>query len=283
MNTKTCTREKLYNAIRKSETLNTCWPTHKIKIFRCATYRDYLKARSKARIAESTSYINTEPGDVETKRKRIKKIMSSSDDSIEDESRNGVHQRTEKIFENVNDEENLEPKENCHCKDCLEKILFLDRAQKNFTQQYHILRGIASDILEEQTLDDDAATTSFFTQLVCQFHLNLQEDLTIFNQILEEEGNFKNAVTKLSRVGGSTTYSFVPRTLKLILTNELALSYSWLGRKGKNIFKTLKIATLIIGGICHCGYKRRQKIEQSIQLWLRRAFDRKKHAINKSF
>ncbi|KAF5276022.1 hypothetical protein FQA39_LY00818 [Lamprigera yunnana] len=47
--------------------------------------RDYLKARNKARIAESTSDINTEPDDVETKRKRIQKILSSSDDSIEDD------------------------------------------------------------------------------------------------------------------------------------------------------------------------------------------------------
>lgn len=30
--------EKLINAIKKAETLNTCWPSHKIKIFRNATY-----------------------------------------------------------------------------------------------------------------------------------------------------------------------------------------------------------------------------------------------------
>ncbi|KAF5289794.1 hypothetical protein FQA39_LY03711 [Lamprigera yunnana] len=180
-------REKLYNAIRKSEPLNTCWPMHKIKIFRSATYGDYLKARNKARVAESASDINAEP-DIE------------------------------------------------------------NRAQKNLMQQYHILRGITSDILQEvrsmkeslnrvEPTPGDAATTSFFKILAFQFPINLEEDLTMFNQFLEEEENFKNAVTELSRMGGSTTYSYVSRILQLILTNELALNYIWLGRKGKNVLK----------------------------------------------
>ncbi|KAF5279013.1 hypothetical protein FQA39_LY05691 [Lamprigera yunnana] len=230
-------REKLYNAIRKSEPLNTCWLMHKIKIFRSATYGDYLKARNKARVAESTSDINSEP-DIESKRKRTPKILSSSDDSEDDSSLppppqiskfkqmhirpgNGVHQATEKVLENINDE-NLKPEEvdgssidnevqllqdkssickNCRCKDCLEK----DRAQKNLMQQYHILRGITSEILQEvrsmkeslnriEPTPGDAATTSFFKILEFQFPINLEEDLTMFNQFLEKEENFKNAV-----------------------------------------------------------------------------------------
>ncbi|KAF5283623.1 hypothetical protein FQA39_LY17272 [Lamprigera yunnana] len=127
-------REKLYNAIRKSEPLNTCWPMHKIKIFRSATYGEHLKARNKARVAESVSDINSEP-DIESKRKRTPKILSSSDDSEDDSilppppqiskfkqnkiskfkqmhirPGNGVHQATEKVLENINDE-NLKPEE----------------------------------------------------------------------------------------------------------------------------------------------------------------------------
>ncbi|KAF5304015.1 hypothetical protein FQA39_LY01800 [Lamprigera yunnana] len=72
-------------------------------------------------------------------------------------------------------------------------------------QQYHILRGITSDILQEvrsikeslnrvEPTPGDAATTSFFKILEFQFPINLEEDLTMFNQLLEEEENFKNAV-----------------------------------------------------------------------------------------
>ncbi|KAF5302862.1 hypothetical protein FQA39_LY02042 [Lamprigera yunnana] len=181
----------------------------------------------------------------------------------------------EKIFENVNHVENVERKETD-----------ANRAQKNLTQQCCILRGIVSDILEEvrsikkslcgveRTPDDNAATTSYFNQSDCQFPLNLEEYLTIFNQFLEEEENFKNAVTELSRVGGSTTYSFVSKTLKLILTNELPLSYSWLSRKGKKVFKTLKVVTLIIEcTTVAIKEATRQDIKQSIQLLVRRAFD----------
>lgn len=33
--------QKLISSIRKSEPLNTCWPTHKVKVFRNATYGKY--------------------------------------------------------------------------------------------------------------------------------------------------------------------------------------------------------------------------------------------------
>lgn len=334
-------REKLYNAIRKSEPLNTCWPTHKIKIFRSATYGDYLKARNKAKIAENTSDINTEPEDVEVKRKRIQKILSSSDESIDDSNLpappsiskykpkkkqlhiipgNGGHQVMDNsCFENIetmNDDiinDDLEAKEdgtesfqdtsnfniintckNCRCKDCLEKDRASDRSNKHLMQQYHILRGMSKDILEEvksikhslgrAERAPDAAPTSFFNELGCQFPLNSEEDIALFNTFLENEENFKNAVTELSRVGGLNTYNFVSRTLTLLLTNELAISYSWLGRKGKKVFKTLKVASLIIeSATVAIKEVTRQEIEQSIQLWVRRAFDRRKHMMNKSF
>uniref|UniRef100_A0A1Y1LZX5 DUF4806 domain-containing protein n=2 Tax=Photinus pyralis TaxID=7054 RepID=A0A1Y1LZX5_PHOPY len=302
--------EKLHNAIRKSEPLNTCWPTHKIKIFRNATYGDYLKARNKARIAENTSDINTEPEDVEVKRKRIQKILSSSEESIDDtilppppsiskykakkktstststfkevhitpgnDLGNGVHEATDNSFfeniENMHDDindnyleaENNNTCKNCRCKDCLEKDRALDRTNKQLMQQYHILRSMATDILGEvrsikQSLSKaertpDEAPTSFFTELGCQFPLNSEEEIKIFNTSLEDEDNFKNAVMELSRVGGSNTYSFVSRTLALLITNELAITYSWLGRKGKKVFKTLKVASLVIGGYYYIIY-----------------------------
>lgn len=35
-------KDKLFQAIRKSEPLNTCWPTHSIKIFRNATFGEFI-------------------------------------------------------------------------------------------------------------------------------------------------------------------------------------------------------------------------------------------------
>jgi len=50
-----------------------------------------------------------------------------------------------------------------------------------------------------------------------------------------------------SKVGGKSAYEFVKRILSQILTNELAAKYSWLGRKNKRIFHTLKLSQLLIG------------------------------------
>ncbi|XP_020299239.1 uncharacterized protein LOC109863392, partial [Pseudomyrmex gracilis] len=73
----TYSQDKLMTAIRKHEALNTCWPSYKIKSFRNSTFNDYSKARSKARVAEVTSDLNSEAEDI-TKRKRIQKRLSSS-------------------------------------------------------------------------------------------------------------------------------------------------------------------------------------------------------------
>lgn len=35
---------KLINALRKAEPLNTCWPSHQIKIFRNATFGKYWQS-----------------------------------------------------------------------------------------------------------------------------------------------------------------------------------------------------------------------------------------------
>ncbi|XP_039309118.1 uncharacterized protein LOC105204276 [Solenopsis invicta] len=72
----TYSHDKLRTAIKKHETLNTCWPVHKIKSFKNFTFNDYLKARSKACTAEYTSDLNSEAE--YAKRKRIPKRISSS-------------------------------------------------------------------------------------------------------------------------------------------------------------------------------------------------------------
>ncbi|KAK4880951.1 hypothetical protein RN001_004270 [Aquatica leii] len=50
--------EKLRQAIKKWEPLNTCWATDKIRIFRNATFDDYLLATQKAKLAQQTSDLN---------------------------------------------------------------------------------------------------------------------------------------------------------------------------------------------------------------------------------
>ncbi|XP_050518306.1 uncharacterized protein LOC126892713 isoform X1 [Diabrotica virgifera virgifera] len=71
--------------------------------------------------------------------------------------------------------------------------------------------------------------------------------MVLFEEYLQDSTNFNNAVSELVKVGGSKAYDFVSRVGKLIITNEQALKYSWLGQKGKQKFCDTRIANLIIG------------------------------------
>lgn len=54
-------------------------------------------------------------------------------------------------------------------------------------------------------------------------------------------------MNELSKIGGYSIYNFIQRVLQLVITNDLAATYSWLGRREKKTFNKLKIADLIIG------------------------------------
>ncbi|XP_050518307.1 uncharacterized protein LOC126892713 isoform X2 [Diabrotica virgifera virgifera] len=106
--------------------------------------------------------------------------------------------------------------------------------------------------------------------------------MVLFEEYLQDSTNFNNAVSELVKVGGSKAYDFVSRVGKLIITNEQALKYSWLGQKGKQKFCDTRIANLIIEALIATNLAKTTKEAQSaIQLWLRRAFDRNNYKINK--
>ncbi|CAH2012318.1 unnamed protein product [Acanthoscelides obtectus] len=140
------------------------------------------------------------------------------------------------------------------CKSCSEK----DKIFKVLVQQGHILRGLVTETLAEvkQLKDELVAkkqtsntTKSFFTSISLNFPLSSDEDVLLFENYLADTSNFNNAVAELVKIGGIKSYDFVARVAKLILSNELAMKYSWLGRKGKRKFSNMKIADLLIGHI----------------------------------
>ena len=52
---------------------------------------------------------------------------------------------------------------------------------------------------------------------------------------------------ELADYGGANNYNFVKRVLTALLSKEVAMLFSWLGRKGKEDFHCLNIAKLVIG------------------------------------
>ncbi|CAH1153262.1 unnamed protein product [Phaedon cochleariae] len=316
--------EKLLQAIRKCEPVNTCWPSHNIKIFRNATFDDYARARAKAKIAEETSDLNSDSEQV--KRKRVQKILSSSEsdssysilpsppkikkknckddammkksvlnrnndeDEIQIDPFIGIENRIEKqndalieVWPNVNEKENFNPV----CKACIER----DKSFKTIFEQIHIIRGISIDILSEVKDLKKNTNRSNILENKCTFytmHSNIKfplktvDEIDVLEGILNGEDDFQLLVLEFAKIGGTNCYNFVKRVLSTSLTNEMALQYSWLGRKGKLNFSKLNIAKVIINAAEKADISQnRTDTEVAIQTWLKRASDRRNSAINK--
>ncbi|KAK5640180.1 hypothetical protein RI129_010991 [Pyrocoelia pectoralis] len=257
--------------LRKCEPLNTCWPTHNVKVFRNATFDDYMKARNKAKLAEETSDLDT--GDENepnfSKRKRVQRVLSSSEHSS-NESQLPLPPNIKKFSKTIN--KNL----------------------KSLMQQNHILRNLMADTLSEvkeiknlllverSQVRQHKKGKTFFNSPGINFPINSDEELQLLENLLENEEVLENAAGELSELGGSCVYDFIKRTLTLILTNDQALKYSWLGRKGKRIFKDLNLSKLLIQSVEKSGLAKTQKdSEIALQSWLRRASDRKATLLKK--
>ena len=296
----TLTQNRLTNAIKKCEPLNKYWPTYKIKIFRNATFNNYNKARTKARFAGETRDLQSEIG-ATNKRKLIEKILSNCDESLHDfplRMPPKMKKMTTLLLDNTTsvDKKEIERNESSldgnivtekvyagpTCFGCREK----DKYLQTIVIQNHLIRSLVADTLQEiKNLRKELQTTrngrennsSFFSKYPkLQFPLNSLEDLEEMEDILKNEEDFEDGVNELANFGGSDNYNFVKRTLSSLITNDVALLFSWLGRKGKRDFHNLTLARLII---CAAEKSRmsdgRKETETSIQAWLKRASDRK--------
>lgn len=53
-------------------------------------------------------------------------------------------------------------------------------------------------------------------------------------------------IKELARIGGYTVKDLTKSILARVLDNELAMSFSWEGAKGKRKFKHLRFATVVV-------------------------------------
>ncbi|CAH1105061.1 unnamed protein product [Psylliodes chrysocephalus] len=100
--------------------------------------------------------------------------------------------------------------------------------------------------------------------------------LTELNKHLENEENFKIAVTEIFQIGGKDSYDFVRRAMSRIITNGLAAQYSCLGRRNKCSFYTSKVDKLVIEAALRLEKGDQKTIESNISAWLRRSTERLK-------
>nr|CAI5847996.1 unnamed protein product [Callosobruchus analis] len=73
------------------------------------------------------------------------------------------------------------------------------------------------------------------------FPIGCEEDLWLLEKKLEDVNTLTKVASELAKIGGKTPYEFIKRATTSILKDEVLLPYSWYGRKGNKIFKTMKL------------------------------------------
>ncbi|XP_078036313.1 uncharacterized protein LOC144469675 [Augochlora pura] len=280
-----------------TETVTSPWlQRDTMNIYRNDNFDDHMKARGKTKTVVDTSNLQSEIESTLLNRKRKREVLGKSDDSSMDEECTPPKIKQEWVMadpevvnvdsvkreieeENYSEQCNIE-NEAVHtcCKGCLER----DSTLKTIIEQNHLIWGLLTDVLKEiRELKDDKNKTEdrkkFFLRKFpqLQFPLSTERDILTFESILNNSEEFENGVQELYKMGGDNCYQFVKRVLTTLITNDLALQYSWMGRKAKKAFNKLNTANLIICAAAKASIAgNRKDIEMSIQQWLKRASDR---------
>ncbi|CAG9760228.1 unnamed protein product [Ceutorhynchus assimilis] len=108
------------------------------------------------------------------------------------------------------------------------------------------------------------------------FPLSNEEDLTGFEEYLSNDVNYAIVVKEVVKIGGIDINQFVKRGLSFCISNRLAETYTYFGKKGKKNFSELKLCSVLFDAV----FKKfkdssRKDIETSIKNWMRRAKERK--------
>ncbi|CAG9771183.1 unnamed protein product [Ceutorhynchus assimilis] len=103
------------------------------------------------------------------------------------------------------------------------------------------------------------------------------DNINATENYLEEKRNFTRLVNYLGSLGGTNLKNKVHKILRQLLSNDLACSYSYFGKKGKKSFSELKLNKAIIQTTqLKIESASLLEIEDTIKIWLKHAPDRKK-------
>ncbi|KAK4876448.1 hypothetical protein RN001_012870 [Aquatica leii] len=271
--------EKLRQAIKKWEPLNTCWATHKIRIFRNATFDDYLLATQKAELAQQTSDLNseiddsTQPIQITRSRRKVQKILSSSDESFNcsDLPEPPKIKSALKIKSQSKVRETVEPNSK-NCNGANEYVItsskekVIESTLQKLVKRTNLLTEMLGDaltllkdlrkdvsIMVNNNKQLEMNKSSFFEDCKIKLPIDNNHDFEELESFFSSEDNVNKAVLELSKVGGSTIYDFIKR------------------------FKNLNISKVVIKSAERSGLSKDNKeIEVAVQLWLRRASDRQR-------
>ncbi|XP_050516945.1 uncharacterized protein LOC126891722 [Diabrotica virgifera virgifera] len=307
-------REKLNNALKNCE-YNSCWPMHKVRIFRDSTYEDYATARTKAAKAEYSSDLNSDP---DVRRSRKRRTFTSSES--EDESRIKKKPKKKAInlptppswnmptvlldYEDMNNtidtngsfiRESMEITaaaanfSGANLKET-EDVSEITDDKHNCKRNSQILYNIQSLLIEvnerlievnnklsanpQQSLEGPSVD-DVLERISIELPVDSEEKLENLEQFLASTENYKSLVQYFAKMGGINLCDFVKRCLGPIMSDSMAMAYSFIGRKGKLNFSKLQLSKAVIESSERTGLqKTRKETEYAVALWLRKSKER---------
>ncbi|XP_018045573.1 PREDICTED: uncharacterized protein LOC108685340 [Atta colombica] len=105
-----------------------------------------------------------------------------------------------------------------------------------------------------------------------------ENDLKIMERKLKDDPEYRNQMIKqLNRITSEHVRSSCIRLIKVILSNELAVEYSWYGAKKKLVFSALEICKVIMSVLRNSHpYATDDELTNPIKIWLAHAKERLK-------
>ncbi|KAM0736912.1 hypothetical protein ACS0PU_000005 [Formica fusca] len=138
------------------------------------------------------------------------------------------------------------------------------------TKLNHII-NLLKDRCTEMLVDEAENILPNFPLRTVQEFEQFQENLVTSLEIQ------KLYIHEIKMVGGSDPGKFTRATLHFLISNELALQYSWSGQKNTRKFRDTLISQLIVETISKIKNVPKSDIETIIKKWLQHASDRLKN------
>ncbi|XP_029171707.1 uncharacterized protein LOC114941033 [Nylanderia fulva] len=229
----TYSRDKITSAIRKHESLNTCWPSYKIRNFRNSTFEENLipqppKLKTKVKMGKKINSVRKESSEKSINVDQYEISNTEIDNSILDENVDFLNYERELISTPRNSPySHLSKREK-----------FDEKTVKNLVAQNYLIRSVVLDILSEVKEiklqlknNSQEINTRGKEQIISVFNnkdndinfpLKTEEELQIVEAVLENDDEITKAMTELQQLGGNNGYEFIRRCLSMILTNEIA-------------------------------------------------------------
>lgn len=96
-----------------------------------------------------------------------------------------------------------------------------------------------------------------------------EDELASLNASLEDEAIFSAMVKILGQIGGTNVASTTRRIFKKLVADEVAVLYSWTGRKGKKRAEKLKVISLVFAAVRVTQVATDDTLSHIIGNWLR--------------